>query len=229
MLVAMTPQPSNISPTDYIGINYMDRCVQTFEEYVASGFDMNVKTMSSGEAMIYVISLEPKAGIGALLCAHPDHGHNHGEASISAEMVVDSDDGKKVASVSTVVVGCWTHGPGSLKSADLKGCGVGTMLMLICECIALAAGADEITLDDDSGISGFYEALGYDRPDGDEVMVKTPDESEWKMRVGNLISKIESLVEAGKCGDIWKDDEAVGLGKRGRRNGSDDGGHPLKR
>ena len=208
----------------------MDRCVQIFEEYVASGFDMSVKPMPSGEAIIYVISLEPKAGSSALQCSHGDHGHDHGEASISAEMVIDAaDDGKKVASISTVVVGCWMHGPASLAGADLKGCGVGTMLMLVCECIALAAGADEITLDDDSGISGFYESLGYDRPDGDEVMVKTPDESEWKMRVGKLISKIETLVEAGKCGDIWKDDEAFGLGKRGRRNGSDDSGHTLKR
>ena len=206
----------------------MNRCVHTFEEHISETFRMDIAEKQADDAIVYIISLIPRDST-EMRCNHGDHGAEHGEASISAEMVIGMEDDKKIASVTSVVVGCWSHGPAQLVDLDLKGCGVGTMLMLVCECIAIGAGADEITLDDDSGISGFYESLGYDRPDGDEVMVKTPNESEWKMRVGKLISKIESLVEAGKCGDIWKDDEGFALGKRGRRNGSDDGGHPLKR
>ena len=197
----------------------MNRCVHTFEEHISESFRLDIEERQADDAIIYIISLIPKNGT-EMQCAHGDHGAEHGEASISAEMVIDTEDDKKVARVTTVVVGCWSHGPAQLVDLDLKGCGVGTMLMLVCECIAIGAGADVLTLDDDSGISGFYESLGYDRPDGDEVMVKTPSVADWRMRVDKLVSKINSLVQGEKCRDIWKAAMTSSLGKRGR--GDDD-------
>jgi hypothetical protein len=162
---------------------------------------LHIRDEHLGDTTIrYSITLAPRDG-AVERCSHAEHGGDEAGTAIHAEMYIRDEDRQRRAHVTSVVVGCWVHGP---EPVGLRGCGVGSALMLICECIALGAGAELIALDDASGIPSFYKSLGYQQPHGDEVMEKTPDEITWTRMVRALRDKIADLTYAGECTKVWK-------------------------
>lgn len=179
----------------------MDQCVQAFSDYINERYELHIQDEHlDGATIRYSITLAPRDG-AVERCSHAQHGENEADTTIHAEMYISNSDGQREAHVTTVVVGCWIHGP---EPVGLRGCGVGSALMLICECIALGAGAELITLDDTSGIPSFYTSLGYQRPHGDEVMEKTPDKETWTAMVRELRGKIADRARADECTKVWK-------------------------
>ena len=189
----------------------MDSCVRQFSAFINDNYRVSIADEDISDIQkVYTIDLLPGAGAEPLICNDPSHDHTSNEGSMHLVMFVESGI---EANIQTIVAGCWSHGSANM-SLDMRGCGVGTALMLIAECIAIAAGVTKITLDDsttrEEGRNGFYESLGYDRPD-DEVMEKNINSNDLLVRISAFKIKVQRLLDEGRCAWTWDLTPTVGL------------------
>jgi hypothetical protein len=198
----------------------MNWCVKQFSAFINDNYHLSIRDEDISDIQkLYTIELQPGTGAKPLLCDNPSHDHTLNEGFIQLKMLVEVGG---EANILTVVAGCWKHGTSNM-SQDMKGCGIGTALMLIAECIAIAGGVNNITLDDstthEEGRYGFYESLGYNRPEDDEVMEKYINIDDLTERITAFKIKVQTLLKDGRCAWIWDLHPSVGV-KRSNEGGS---------
>lgn len=105
---------------------------------------------------------------------------------IGSSIVIDG----RTATVSSVCAGCWIHGSDFLA---LKGCGLGSLLMLLSELVAIEEGCtkielDDMTIKDPMRGNGFYEYLGYERLNtGEPEMEKQLSNIDTRRKIQKII------------------------------------------
>jgi hypothetical protein len=182
----------------------IDKCVKHFDSLISKNYKLSIESISKDEVVFFNVKILGKNTDITLTCNRKSCNN---PVLMEATMIIEEEDGYTVSKILTIIAGCWKHGNKSIVEENMKGCGIGTILMLVCECIAIYAGSIKMTLDDVtdkiSGKTGFYESLGYNNPDGDEVMEKKLSSEKLSYNINEFSNKINSLTKKGKCNWIW--------------------------
>lgn len=182
----------------------MDRCVKQFSTFINDNYHISIADNDiSDTEKYYIIDLLSGTEAEPLICNDPSHDHTSNQGSMRLEMTIEQGGEAYIVSV---VSGCSSHGTANMLP-DMRGCGIGTALMLIAECVAIAAGINKITLDDstshEEGRDGFYESLGYNRPDDDEAMEKNINVDDLTERINSFKIKVLTLLKYNRCAWFW--------------------------
>lgn len=182
----------------------IDKCVKKFDSLISKNYKLSIESISKDEVVFFNVKILGKGTDITLTCNRKSC---HNPVLMEATMIIEEEDGYTVSKILNIIAGCWKHGNKSIVEENMKGCGIGTILMLVCECIAISAGSIKMTLDDMtdkiSGKTGFYESLGYNNPDGDEVMEKIISSTDLSYKIYEFSDKIKTLTKKGNCNWIW--------------------------
>ena len=183
----------------------IDKCVKHFDSLISKNYKLSIESITKDEVVFFNVKILGKNTDMTLTCNGKSCNNN--PVHMEATMIIEEEDGDTVSKILIIIAGCWKHGNKSIVEENMKGCCIGTILMLVCECIAIYAGSIKMTLDDVTdkipGKTGFYESNGYNNPDGDEVMEKNLSSEKLSYNINEFSYKINSLTKEGKCNWIW--------------------------